>query len=178
MGFRPGTAALSPAVPELFAARDLVPKSEVTAVALTDVTAEGVERALDEFDRIGKEAFLAQFGFGEERGYFLIRGGRRYDTKAVVGVAHGYDRPDLGLLRPQDLSIGDAIVARRLESLGFDVERPPRNPRWAEEELILALDLYLRSGLLDDLAPAVLDLSRVLKSLPVHSHASRSGPFP
>ena len=48
-----------------------------------------------------------------------------------------------------------ATVARRLESLGFDVERPPRNPPWAEEELILALDLYLRSGLLDDTNQAV-----------------------
>ncbi|MDE2890973.1 MAG: hypothetical protein OXN86_00485 [Chloroflexota bacterium] len=45
---------------------------------------------------------------------------------------------------------------------------PPKNPRWAEPELILALDLYLRSGLLDDKDEAVVDLSRVLKELTIH----------
>lgn len=138
-------------------------------MALRDVTADGVERALVEFDRLGRAAFLAQFGFGEARAYFLIRGERRYDSKAVVGVAHGYDRPDLGPLQAQDFSGGDATVARLLESLGFTVERLARNPRWAEEELVLALDLYLRSGLLDDADPAVVDLSRVLNALKIHS---------
>lgn len=45
----------------------------------------------------------------------------------------------------------------------------PRNPRWAEEELVLALDLYLRSGILDDTNPVVVELSRVLNSLEIHS---------
>ena len=45
----------------------------------------------------------------------------------------------------------------------------PRNPRWAEEELVLALDLYVRSGLLDDTDPAVVELSRVLNALEIHS---------
>ena len=138
-------------------------------MALSDVTADGVERAVVEFDRLGRTAFLGQSSFGQAHGYFLVRGGRRYDSKAIVGVAHGYDRPDLGPLRPQDFTGGDATVARILESLGFDVERPSRNPPWAEEELILALDLYLRSGLLDDAAPAVVDLSRELNALTIHS---------
>ena len=138
-------------------------------MALSDVTAEGVERAMVEFDRLGREAFLGQSSFEQARGYFLIRGGRRYDSRAIVGVAHGYDRPDLGPLRSQDFSGGDATVARLLESLGFDVERPSRNPTWTEEELILALDLYLRSGLLDDADPAAVDLSRDLNALTIHS---------
>ena len=138
-------------------------------MALDDVTAEGVERAMVEFDRLGRQAFLDQSGFRQASGYFLIRGERRYDCKAVVGVAHGYDRPNLGPLRPQELTGGDAPVARHLESLGFDVERPPRNPTWAEEELVLALDLYLGSGLLDDTNPAVVDLSDALNTLTVHS---------
>ena len=116
-------------------------------MALSDVTAEGVKRAMAAFARLGREAFLAQFGFGQARGYFLVHGGRRYDSKAVVGVAHGYARPDLGPLLPQDFSGGEATVASRLDSLGFEVARPRRNPPWAEEELILALDLYLRAGL-------------------------------
>ena len=115
-------------------------------MALNDVTAQGVERAMVEFDRLGRATSLDQSGLGPAGSYFLIRDERRYDSKAIVGVAHGYDRSDLGPLRPKDFSGGDATVARHLESLGFDVERPPRNPTWAEEELILALDLYLRLG--------------------------------
>lgn len=48
-------------------------------------------------------------------------------------------------------------------------QRPRRNPPWSEEELILALDLYLRWGLLDAANPAVTDLSKVLNNLTVHS---------
>lgn len=138
-------------------------------MTISDVTADGVERAMVEFDRLGREAFLGQFGFNQARGYFVIRGGRRYDSKAIVGVAHGYDRPDIGPLLPQDFSGGEATVARRLESLGFDVEKPSRNPPWAEQELILALDLYLRAGLVGDSNPGVTDLSHVLNNLTVHS---------
>ena len=113
-------------------------------MALDDVTAEGVERAMVEFDRLGREAFLAQFGFVQERGYFLIRGERRYDFKAIVGAFHGYDRPDLGPLGPQDFTGGVATAARRLESLvSFArVYRPVIatviRPPWATTEL----DLY------------------------------------
>ena len=138
-------------------------------MALSDVTAEGVKRAIAEFDRLDREAFLAKHGFGKARNFFLIRGEHRYDSKAIVGVAHGYNRPDLGPLRSQDFSGGETTVARLLESLGFEVEKPGRNPPWAEEELLLALDLYLREGLLDDKNQAVIELSRGLKDLTLHS---------
>lgn len=137
-------------------------------MALGDVTVGGVERAIAEFDRLGREAFLDRFGFRKGRGYFLTRQGHRYDSKALVGVAHGYDRPDLGPLLAHNFSGGEATVARLLESLGFDVERPSRNAPWAEEELVLALDLYLRSGLLRATHPDVVELSRLLRDLPMH----------
>lgn len=133
------------------------------------MTVDGVERAIAEFDRLGRDEFLAQFGFGRARGYFLIRQGRRYDSKALVGVAHGYDRPDLGALLPQDFSGGEATVARALEALGFRVERPSRNPPWAEEELILALDLYVRTGVLSATHPDVVEVSRALRALSIHA---------
>lgn len=65
---------------------------------------------MTEFDRLGREAFLARYGYGKARGCFLVRDGRRYDSMAVVGVAHGYDRPDDGPLQPQEFSGGDATV--------------------------------------------------------------------
>lgn len=44
-----------------------------------------------------------------------------------------------------------------------------RNPPWAEEELILALDLYLREGILDDKHSDVEALSRALNALDLHA---------
>jgi len=45
--------------------------------------------------------------------------------------------------------------------------RRPRNPPWVDEELILALDLYLRNGQLDNNNPEVIELSRTLNELPL-----------
>lgn len=149
-------------------------------MALSDVTAEGVKQALLEFDQLGRDAFLERYGFGKARRYFLFHEGHRYDSKAVVGVAHGYDLPDIGPLRPQDFSGGYATVGQLLESLGFNVEwdshnssstmvkKHSRNPDWAEEELILALDLYLRSGVLSSGHPDVQELSCLLRSMSIH----------
>lgn len=62
--------------------------------------------------------------------------------------------------------------------LPMQERRPrPRNPRWAEEELVLALNLYLRSGLLDDTDPAVIELSRVLNSLEIHAERPDANRF-
>jgi 5-methylcytosine-specific restriction protein A len=53
-------------------------------------------------------------------------------------------------------------------------DQPPvatrkRNPSWARDELILALDLYLREGQLDAADPSVIELSAVLNALPIHT---------
>ena len=146
-------------------------------MAIGDVTTEGVERAIAEFDQLGRETFLDRYGFGKARGYFLVRGGRKYDSKAIVGVAHSHSGPDLEPLRPGQFSGGEARVARQLESLGFEVKRPSKNPPWSEEERILALDLYLRSGLLDDRHPDVVKLSSDLNALPVHSERPDAARF-
>lgn len=48
----------------------------------------------------------------------------------------------------------------------------PRNPTWARDELILALDLYLRVNPLhtSEKHPDIQELSRVLRALPVHAN--------
>ncbi|NBT36622.1 MAG: EVE domain-containing protein [Actinobacteria bacterium] len=43
-----------------------------------------------------------------------------------------------------------------------------RPPTWVRDELILALDLYLSDGSLDDIHPKVVALSQVLRGLPLH----------
>lgn len=91
-------------------------------MGLADVTARGVLGAVAEFDRLGREEFLRANGFGRARMYFLNYQGRRYDSKAIVGVAHGFDCPELGSLRAEDFSGGVITVVRCLNALGFHVD--------------------------------------------------------
>lgn len=44
----------------------------------------------------------------------------------------------------------------------------PRNPTWAEEELVLALDLYLRFGVMGPADLEVIEVSRLLNGLTIH----------
>ncbi|MEQ1933812.1 MAG: HNH endonuclease [Fimbriimonadaceae bacterium] len=97
-----------------------------------------------EYDGLGRSSFLAKYGFRAARAYFLELNGRRYDSKAVAGAAHGYLPAKLPLTS-KDFSGGERTVAAKLRSLGFAVgvgPQVPRNPPWSRDELILALDLY------------------------------------
>lgn len=130
-----------------------------------------VLHATEEFDRLGRERFLEKHGFGAAREYFLVVDGRHYDSKAIAAVAHGYQFPDRGPLRATDFSGGEQTVKRKLEELGFEIVRVTaggRNPAWERDELILALDLYLGAGLLDDSDKRVVALSELLNGLPLH----------
>lgn len=84
---------------------------------LTDPNA--VLAAVREFDSLGREAFLSKYGFGPARDYFLEHNGRQYDSKAIVGSAHGHQTGTP--LRAGEFSGGDATVAARLAALGFTV---------------------------------------------------------
>jgi hypothetical protein len=71
------------------------------------------------------------------------------------------------LLGPE--AFGGANSAKwRFLLLPLAVAKRPRNPKWNREELILALDLYLRSrpSLLDDTNSDVVALSETLNALP------------
>jgi hypothetical protein len=93
-------------------------------MALSDLTRDAVVAATKQYDELGRDAFLQQYGFGPSRDYFLLFNGRRYDSKAIAGAAHGFALPEAGPLRAPDFSGGEATVARVLETLGFVVERP------------------------------------------------------
>ncbi len=81
-----------------------------------------VEAALKEFDQLGRDTFLRKYGFRKARTYFLERGGKLYDSKAVAAAANGFQYPERGPLRNQDFNGGDATVRGKLEELGFDVQ--------------------------------------------------------
>lgn len=58
-----------------------------------------VLKAVAEFSVLGRDAFLDKYGFGKARRYFLVIDNQRYDSKAIVGVAYGYQFSDRGPLK-------------------------------------------------------------------------------
>ena len=94
--------------------------------SLRGLTVEAVHATLAEFDAIGREAFLSTYDFGPAKGLYLVRDGKRYDSKAIVGAAIGR-LPGRTPLRASEFTGGVASVVRALEKLGYTVvdERPP-----------------------------------------------------
>ncbi|MDR5779656.1 HNH endonuclease signature motif containing protein [Caballeronia sp. LZ065] len=110
--------------------------------------------AVDEFDRLGRAAFLQKYGFKEARDYFLQIGGKLYDSKAIAGVAYGNQYPAHGPLKAADFSGGAATVRRRLETLGFEFARSIDAPSDVEDrrdtrvsEFLTIGDVYTRDAL-------------------------------
>jgi hypothetical protein len=91
-------------------------------MALENVTSSAVNRALDEFDALGRELFLEKYHVGPARGYYAVRNGRQYDAKAVLAAAHGMlsGRKPLSAIEFQG---GEPTVAR-LRKLGFKTITP------------------------------------------------------
>lgn len=85
--------------------------------ALTDRSA--VRRALEEFDRLGRDQFLHKYGFGAARDYFLVTEAGRYDSKAIFGVAYGFQHGTP--LSSDEFSGGHDGAAGRLAELGFSI---------------------------------------------------------
>ncbi|KQY41864.1 HNH endonuclease [Cellulomonas sp. Root137] len=145
-------------------------------MALENITVDAVTAALGEFDALGREAFLDKYRFGEARSYFVVHEGRRYDSKAIVGAAHGYATGER--LTPDQFSGGEATVARRLRALGFNVASIKRLD-WDWQEVVLACALVYANGWreLRTPDPRVQELSQVLRALPVHPMAERPANF-
>jgi hypothetical protein len=76
---------------------------------------------MEEHDRLGSDQFLHVHGFGPSRTYLLCHEGREYPSKAIVGVAHGYTRPDLGPLQSNEFRGGVDGAVAVLAGLSFDV---------------------------------------------------------
>ncbi|MGY1602373.1 HNH endonuclease [Geodermatophilus sp. SYSU D00815] len=134
-----------------------------------DATREDVLAAIEDFDALGQEAFLAkysEYGFGPARDYFVRHGGQFYDSKVLLAAAHGHRHGEP--LSASDFSGGDAAAARVLRGLGFVVTEP--NPDWTEDEIVLACDLVARNGWKELRAsrPEVVELSDLLQRYSRH----------
>jgi 5-methylcytosine-specific restriction protein A len=95
-------------------------------MALNDLTRREILLATEEYDRLGRDAFLNTYGFAPARSYLLLLNGRSYDSKAIAGVAHGY-LPGRRPLKANNFSGGAATVGRLLRGLGFEVTTAPDN---------------------------------------------------
>lgn len=142
-------------------------------MALRDVSRDAVLAAIAECDAAGPEEFLNRHGFGRARSLLLEYEGRRYDSKAIVGVAHG-KVPGQRPLRWDEFTGGANSVARKLVQLGFHVV-DVKSPNWAWDELVLVCDLMANrqgrhqpwSRLLQE-HQDVIELSELLQILPSH----------
>ena len=99
-------------------------------MALSDVSKADVRNAIKEYMDIKRERFLARHGFRSGR-YWLIHEGSRYESKAILGVAH--DRFSCERINSTDYITrwklspdrgrfsGGEQTKRTLEALGFTV---------------------------------------------------------
>ncbi len=114
-------------------------------MTIYEITPDSIVAACEEYDRLGKTKFLQKYGFRTAQKYMLFWNGNYYDSKAVVGAAHGYVSPESQPLGSNEFSGGLNETVRVLESLGFEVAPsapPTRNPDWTGIEIALATQFY------------------------------------
>lgn len=91
------------------------------------VTRDNVLSALAEYDELGADQFLHHYGFRPSRDYVLWHQGRSYDSKAVLGVAHGFATGTPARSGDFTSKAGAAKVLRALEfevAVTDDLEAP------------------------------------------------------
>jgi len=92
-------------------------------MSLTELTSrDAVLLAMMEFDGLGRNAFLAKYGFAPSSRYQVVNSGRAYDSKAIAGAAFGFQFPKRGALRASEFSGGAASVVPVFEKLGFEIQ--------------------------------------------------------
>jgi len=89
-------------------------------VAWDNVTRADVLRAIQEYDRLGPEAFFSEHGFARTTTYDLVWEKRRYPPKAILGTA--YELATGERLSSGDFEGGKTGAVAVLGKLGFDVQ--------------------------------------------------------
>ncbi|WP_235922156.1 HNH endonuclease [Lentzea tibetensis] len=144
------------------------------------MTRQAILSAIKEYDASGGEQFLDQHGYRRARNYFLVHNGREYDSKAIVGVAHGY-LPGRSPLRADEFSGGLATVVPLLHDRGFEIREigANQNPSWLEAELVLVCEQLVLNNWKPFRAGDSRrdDLSRLLQALPLHPLEDRGRTF-
>jgi hypothetical protein len=89
-------------------------------VAWNNVARTDVLRAIQEYDRLGPEAFFSEHGFAPTTTYDLVWDERLYPPKAILGTA--YELATGERLGSGDFEGGKTGAVAVLEKLGFDVQ--------------------------------------------------------
>src|SRR5215510_6386368 len=94
------------------------------AVTWDRVARADVLRAIQEYDRLGPEAFFSTHGFAPTTTYDLVWDERRYPPKAILGTAYEFATGQR--LASGDFEGGKSGAVKVLVNLGFTVQ--PRRP--------------------------------------------------
>jgi hypothetical protein len=97
-------------------------------IAWDRVSEAHVLRAIKEYDRLGPEQFFAKHGFAPTTTYELVKDGRVYPPKAILGAA--YELATDQRLASADFEGGKTGAVRVLGQLGFAIKekrRPAKN---------------------------------------------------
>lgn len=136
-------------------------------MGLGALTWESVNRAIAEYDDLGRDAFLEKHGFGRATHYALVVDGREYDPKAIAGVAYGYDHPDVGPLRHSEFS-GGLELRRAYRPAGFDIVLKTRGSSMEIRdhfERFMAGYVDARRGPYSAASPALQTMQRLVQLL-------------
>ena len=129
------------------------PRAKLPRVSIAGLRSrQAVLDAMAEHDRLGPNAFLQEYGYGEPDRYWIVHAGRRYPSKAILGVGWHHEDPSRPPLHPSQFSGGRATVQRKAEELGFEVavdrrdDEPARGAPLVSEQLTAGA-VYTRAEL-------------------------------
>lgn len=118
--------------------------------------------AIAECDRLGRDKFLALYGFKHAELYILRHDGAEYDSKAILGVAHRFQFPARGPLGYKDFAGGKTHAARHLVRLGFEVDGvKPGEDDWTLAQVEAVVAEYFAMMAADDAGMAINKSERI-----------------
>lgn len=88
-------------------------------MSVGDIRREDVLKALEEYNQLGKEGFLAKYAFGPATKHHLVHDGKSYPARAILKVAHKFVK---GTPIPTSVLSGGPETNEKLRALGFSVE--------------------------------------------------------
>jgi hypothetical protein len=97
-------------------------RSVLARVRIGDLRSrQAVLEAMTEHEQMGSDAFLRKYGYRTPDSYWILHEGKRYPSKAILGVAWHYQDLSQPPLHPSQFSGGRATVQATAEALGFEV---------------------------------------------------------